>query len=75
MTASERIREAREELERDRVGYSVRVDVHEGGQLRLGCVGDQLEVLPLDDERVPVSDGPALTAPAVVELVRGLEEV
>lgn len=46
-------------------------DVHEGGQLRIGAAGDQLEVLELGDDRIPASGGPALTSPALEELAGG----
>lgn len=48
-------------------------DVHASGQLRIGADGDQLELLPLQDERIPASTGEPMTSPALLDLVRTTE--
>ena len=45
------------------------VDVHAGGQLRLGAAGDQLELLPLTDSAIP-ADVTIPPTPAELELER-----
>lgn len=45
------------------------LDVHAGGQLRLGAAGDQLELLPLEDSAIP-ADATVPPTPAELELER-----
>ena len=43
-------------------------DVHESGQLRIAAAGEQVSLLPIPDDKIAPSTGPALASNEVEQL-------